>query len=484
MGRFWFGRRGLVMAENTPDPFDLSSGMPEIEGSLRPKPKFADRISKRVLYVTFAFVGILVFIFVAALDSMEKKSTPEAVKAKNVANQVGKDDGALVPPDLLGTGGSVGGNGGVGDKPAQAGSLVPTISDMKEMFAPTPGPGAVAKPGVPASAPDGAQVAGVVPRMEGMIPKDESAGMSNAPLTPQQQALEKAKQDRLTRLAQARSGGLSAKSFEGEGPAAGASSPGVAALMAAAKNGMGAQGQPGAAQGQAAPLGDQDQKIQFLKDGAKEDHGYHPHLQLPAVSPNEVKVGSFIPLILETGINSDLPGQITARSSEAVYDSVTGCRELIPPMTKFVGRYDSKIALGQGRILVGWNSAIFKDGSELNLGSMQGYDSAGKAGLESEVDNHYWRLFGLTFGMSMVTAGIQLSVPQPPISASGAVAAPTSAQTIATALAQQYGQLGSQMMGKQMNVQPTLKNFPGERFVIMVPHTIVFTKVWSNRCGK
>jgi type IV secretory pathway VirB10-like protein len=151
-------------------------------------------------------------------------------------------------------------------------------------------------------------------------------------------------------------------------------------------------------------------------------------------------------------------------------------------MSKVVGRYDSKVALGQGRMLVVWSSMIFPDGAELNMGSMQGYDTAGQAGLKSDVDNHYLRLIGLTFGMSMIGAGVQLSIPQPNSGINGAIAPQTPAQLIATSMAQQYGQLGSQLIGKHMAVQPTLRNFAGERFMVMVPHTIVFNKVWRNRC--
>ena len=188
-------------------------------------------------------------------------------------------------------------------------------------------------------------------------------------------------------------------------------------------------------------------------------------------------------MTLETSINSDLPGQITARVTEDVYDSITGCRMLIPAMAKVVGKYDSKIALGQGRMLVVWNAMIFPDGSELNMGAMQGYDTSGQSGLESDVDNHYLRMFGLTFGLSMITAGVQLSVPRPNPGVSGSAVPQTPAQTVATALAQQYGTLGAQILSKYMAVQPTLKNLAGERFVVMVPRTIVLPRVWRNRCA-
>jgi len=484
------------MAEIKSDPFDLASGVPAIEGELRPKPKFADRISKRVVLVAYFFVAVLVVIFIWSIGNMDEKKTAPAVKKKGIEKSE-QDGGAPVPKEFLNAAPRAGvaaepGSAGVAaeDKPRQHGTLVEPAVSMFSPSADAGKDGKTGKGGVPApgGTPETAGIpgAGGVPAMSGNIPKAE---VVPPPLTPQQQAAAQAKTERMARLAQARSGGLSAKSFEGEGAATAAASGAAAMqseLLTAAKNAANGQAQAGMAP--AAPPapraagGEQDEKLDFLKEAGKDNRGYHPFMPVPALSKNEVKVGTYIPLELEMGINSDLPGEITARSSEAIYDSVTGCRELIPPMTKFVGRYDSKVALGQGRILVTWNSAIFADGAELNLAGMQGYDSSGQAGLQSEVDNHYWRLFGLTFGMSILTATTQMSVPPSQVSATGVSSTPTAAQAVSTALAQQYGQLGAQILGKYINVQPTLRNFVGERFTIMVPHTIVFKKVWSNRC--
>jgi type IV secretory pathway VirB10-like protein len=147
-------------------------------------------------------------------------------------------------------------------------------------------------------------------------------------------------------------------------------------------------------------------------------------------------------------------------------------------MSVLQGAYDSKVAIGQTRNLVVWNYMRFEDGSDLTLGGMQGYDSTGAAGIEADVDNHYLRLFGATFGMSLITAGVQMSVPPTP----SGTTAQTPQQSIANALTQQYGQLGAQLIGKYLQVQPTLRNYAGERFMVMLPLTIVFKKVWRNRC--
>ena len=471
------------------DPFALESGVPDVpdigEG-LRPKPKFADRISKRVLGVAFAFVAVLVGLFLASLDQMDNKTKAPKPKEVVVTPPSTDNKGPTLPPELNGVSADFG--------PAKNSSQAVPATLIKPGVLDTASAALFgASPSVPASGGIGGgkrKGAGGVPAMDedfgSAIPKDQGRVPAAIPvLTPEQQAEKLEKAARAGRLTQARSNGLQGKPFStDDAKAGGAMSPALEQAMNALKNASagGGGGQPAA--GAKSGDGEQDEKMDFVKNASKEDRGYHPHVALPALSKNEIKTGSFIPMTLETSINSDLPGQITARVTEDVFDSITGCRVLIPAMSKVVGKYDSKVALGQGRMLVVWNSMILPNGSELNMGSMQGYDTSGQSGLESDVDNHYWRMFGLTFGMSMLTAGVQLSVPQPNPSVNGAAAPQTPSQIVAAALAQQYGTLGAQILGKYMQVQPTLRNFAGERFVVMVPHTIVFPKVWRDRCSR
>ena len=444
---------------NKTDPFDLSAGVPKIDGDLRPKPKIAERISKRVLFVVFGVLAVVVMTFLFALDAMENKPpTKQEEKAAVVADN---DD---APSTLTDIGRALlGGNGDSANLTGLTGAETP----------------------VPAAPP----IPSAVPAISEVPPIPEL--QREAPLTPEQQQKLAEEQARHQRMLQARAQGMMAKPFVSGGEAA---PVGVDAQLAAliAQAGAGVPSDNGL-QPVAFPAGapaaagqvedDQERKAGFLAKSSKENVEYHPHLAVPARSKNEIKTGSFIPMVLEQSINSDLPGQITARVTEDVYDSITGCRMLIPAMSKVVGRYDSKIALGQGRMLIAWNSLVFRDGAELNLGGLQGYDTSGQAGLESDVDNHYWRLFGLTFGLSMITSGVQLSIPQPNAGQNGSSPAQSPAQIVAAGLAQQYGNLGSQIIGRYMSVQPTLRNFAGERFVVMVPRTIIFNKVWRQRCG-
>lgn len=100
----------------------------------------------------------------------------------------------------------------------------------------------------------------------------------------------------------------------------------------------------------------QDQKEAFIAKSGDTATRNPGSLQLPA-SPYQVMAGTIIPAALVTGINSDLPGQVIANVSEAVYDTATGRHLLISQGSRLIGRYDSQVAFGQRRVLLGVDAA-------------------------------------------------------------------------------------------------------------------------------
>ena len=61
--------------------------------------------------------------------------------------------------------------------------------------------------------------------------------------------------------------------------------------------------------------------------------------------------GAVIPAVLETAINSDLPGYVRAVVSRDV-SSFDGKNVLVPRGSRLVGQYRSGVALGQSRAFV------------------------------------------------------------------------------------------------------------------------------------
>ena len=94
----------------------------------------------------------------------------------------------------------------------------------------------------------------------------------------------------------------------------------------------------------------QEQKQAFAANAGDTATRNLAGLQLPA-SPYQVMAGTIIPAALVTGIDSDLPGQVIANVTEAVYDTATGRFLLIPQGSRLIGRYDSQVSFGQRRVL-------------------------------------------------------------------------------------------------------------------------------------
>ncbi|WP_314962581.1 IncP-type conjugal transfer protein TrbI [Bradyrhizobium cosmicum] len=204
--------------------------------------------------------------------------------------------------------------------------------------------------------------------------------------------------------------------------------------------------------------------------------GYLPNKVVAPTSAYELKRGSVIPATLITGINSDLPGRITAQVSQNVYDSATGHQLLIPQGAKLLGRYDSKISFGQSRILVVWTDIIFPNGSTLQIGGMAGTDADGYGGFNDQVDNHYFQVFGSAILIAAIGAGIDMSVPAS--SPYGYRQTPSDAAR--NSFAETFGRVAEQTIGKNLNVQPTLEIRPGYTFNVLVDQDMVFPSVYRR----
>lgn len=118
-----------------------------------------------------------------------------------------------------------------------------------------------------------------------------------------------------------------------------------------------------------------------------------------------VAQGTMIHGVLETALQSDLPGMVRAVTAENVW-SFDGRRILIPAGTRLVGEYKSGIAQGQTRVFIVWTRLLRSDGVSVQLGS-NGTDDLGRAGNTGTVDNHCLERFGSAVMLSLVGGGAQ-----------------------------------------------------------------------------
>jgi type IV secretory pathway VirB10-like protein len=209
----------------------------------------------------------------------------------------------------------------------------------------------------------------------------------------------------------------------------------------------------------------QDRKTAFLTASTDRRTVSPDRLTKPA-SPFVVQAGTVIPAALITGLRSDLPGQITAQVTEAVYDSPAGKFLLIPQGAKLIGQYDSSVAYGQERVLLAWTRLIMPNGASIVLERQPGADVAGYAGLEDEVDNHW----------DMLLKGAALST----LLSIGAEAGTTGSensliQAIRRGGSNSASQTGQLLVQRQLNVQPTLTIRPGFPVRVLVTRDLVMT---------
>ena len=187
------------------------------------------------------------------------------------------------------------------------------------------------------------------------------------------------------------------------------------------------------------------------------------HGLVSPVSPNTLLAGSVIAASLITGLNSDLPGMVTAQVTQAVYDSVTGQHLIVPQGSRLIGKYDSVVAFGQKRALVIWQRLILPDGTSVRLDNMPATDAAGYAGLADKVDFHTWSLLKGVGLATMLGVGSELS-----IGGDGDLveALRESAQT-------NVSRAGDQITQRNLDVQPTITIRPGAPVRVLVTRDLI-----------
>ena len=188
--------------------------------------------------------------------------------------------------------------------------------------------------------------------------------------------------------------------------------------------------------------------------------GGAPAVARPMTNPTTtVTQGTFIPAVLETAIDTNVPGFVRAVVSQDV-KSFDGKRVLIPRSSRLIGQYQSGVEQGQKRAYVVWTRLIRPDGASVDLASPAvGFD--GTTGLAGDVNTHFLQRFG---------SGLLLSV----VGGLGAIATGGVGGVIVAGGAQ-----GAANSAVQSNSQinPTIRVPMGEPIKIFVARDLDFSKV-------
>ena len=144
-----------------------------------------------------------------------------------------------------------------------------------------------------------------------------------------------------------------------------------------------------------------DERFSARVDGSSVDVAHASRLHdMAHIAPQ----GTVIPGILETAINSDLPGFVRAVVSRDIH-GFDGTTVLIPRGSKLIGQYRSGVALSQTRAFVVWSRLLTPDGISIDIGS-PATDQLGRGGLDGETDTHFFERFGSAILLSVMSSGL------------------------------------------------------------------------------
>ncbi len=179
-----------------------------------------------------------------------------------------------------------------------------------------------------------------------------------------------------------------------------------------------------------------------------------------------VPQGAVIGAVMETALNSDLPGFARAIISREVR-SFDGSAILIPPGSRVIGQYKSGIAQGASRVFVVWTRLIRPDGVSIELAS-PATDDLGRAGIGGKVNSHFIQRFGGAILTSVLSGAIN------------AATASLSRGSIYVSSASEASSLASQA-GRSSDIPPTITTRQGATVRIFVARDLDFSRVGPAR---
>src|SRR6056297_1016209 len=172
---------------------------------------------------------------------------------------------------------------------------------------------------------------------------------------------------------------------------------------------------------------------------------------------NTIIQGTMIQAVMETALDSSLPGQTRAVVSEDVY-SVDGARLLIPRGSRLIGRYRAGVDIAQRRVTIAWDRIILPAGQTVQISSFGG-DELGRSGVTGFVDTRFDERFGSAALISLISAA--------PSAAASEVQDETAADILED-VGDDLADATDSVIGDYLSIGPVIYVDQGARVTVMV----------------
>ena len=196
--------------------------------------------------------------------------------------------------------------------------------------------------------------------------------------------------------------------------------------------------------------------------------------------------GTIIPAVLETAINTDLPGMVVATVTQNIYSSYDGKYLLIPQGSKVFAQYNSSISYNQGRVQIAWETLIRPDGLEIELGRLDGVDSQGHSGVPGHVSRHpfeYAKAMALIALFSVVNTKMVNTVNGygKGKGENGEDLTNNYYENLYSDMQGQANQIGGLMITRALDIQPTITIDSGTKVNLITNATMVLPPLQADK---
>jgi len=185
--------------------------------------------------------------------------------------------------------------------------------------------------------------------------------------------------------------------------------------------------------------------------------------------------GEFMHAVLETAINSDLPGMVRAVISTPVYAYV-GEKPLVPAGSRLIGQYTTVASngLASNRVFIIWNRVILPNGITVQINSPD-TDALGRSGQGADsVNRHFMARFGQAALLSIIGAGVSSYGVKPEDQFN-------SSDAYRQAIAQSFQHSAQGALQGGSHIKPTIHIYQGAKINVFVAHDLSFYQVLAAK---